>query len=549
MSAPRILPAGEAAVAVEFGDGINPKLNALVRALDRKLLDHPFDGFQEAVPTYRSLLVLFDPFRAPSVDVARHLLELAHDLSDEEPAGAPLKEVPTVYDGEDLDTVAEDVGLSRAEVVAIHSGSEYRVYMLGFSPGFAYMGLLPEAIETRRMATPRTRVPAGSVAIAGRQTAVYPSATPGGWNLIGRSSLRWFDARSSPPTFFLPGDRVRFVSVSELEEVPALGSTNQAPRGDPTFEVLDGGLLTTVQDLGRIGYQRYGVPVAGAADAASLRAANLLVGNEPGAAALECTVAGPSLTLLRTVVLSVCGADLGPVLERGDLGRWEIPAGSSFLARAGNVLSFSGRRAGCRAYVAVAGGLGVPEVLGSRATYVASILGGYKGRALERGDVLTALSSERAASPGRRWPHASISTEGAATTVRLVLGLQEDAFTKKAKTTLTSSEYVVAPSSDRMGCRLKGPRLEHKGPSEITTDGMVLGAVQVPPDGQPIVMLADRATTGGYPKIGTIIRADVPRLAQLMPADPLRFEVVDLEEARKALFAARRGEEKSRKVL
>jgi antagonist of KipI len=199
--------------------------------------------------------------------------------------------------------------------------------------------------------------------------------------------------------------------------------------------------------------------------------------------------------------------------------------------------------------VAVAGGLGVPEVLGSRATYVASILGGYKGRALERGDVLTALSSERAASPGRRWPHASISTEGAATTVRLVLGLQEDAFTKKAKTTLTSSEYVVAPSSDRMGCRLKGPRLEHKGPSEITTDGMVLGAVQVPPDGQPIVMLADRATTGGYPKIGTIIRADVPRLAQLMPADPLRFEVVDLEEARKALFAARRGEEKSRKVL
>ena len=549
MIAPRILPAGESAVAVEFGDGIDPRLNALVQALDRRLLDQSFDGFQEAVPTYRSLLVLFDPFRAQTEDVAGHLLDLARDLSDEPAAAAPLKEVPTVYDGEDLDSVAKDAGLSRAEVVAIHSGSEYRVYMLGFSPGFAYMGLLPKTIETRRLATPRTRVPAGSVAIAGRQTAVYPSATPGGWNLIGRSSLRWFDAGSSPPTFFLPGDRVRFVSVSELEEAPAPGTANHPPTGDPALEVLDGGLLTTVQDLGRTGYQRYGVPVAGAADAASMRAANLLVGNDPGAAALECTVVGPSLSLLRTVVLSIGGADLGAVLERGDLGRWEIPVGSSFLARAGNVLSFSGRRAGCRAYVAVAGGLGVAEVLGSRATYVASALGGHKGRPLERGDVLAALPPKLSAAPGRRWPQASISPEGAVTTVRLVFGLQEGAFTKKAKTTLTSSNYVVAPSSDRMGCRLEGARLQHKGPSEITTDGMVLGAVQVPPDGQPIVMLADHATTGGYPKVGTVIGADLPRLAQLMPGDRVRFDAVDLEEARKALFAVRREEENTRKVL
>jgi KipI family sensor histidine kinase inhibitor len=549
MSAPRILAAGEAAVAFEFGDGIDPKLNGLVQALDRKLLERPFDGFQEAVPTYRSLLVLFDPFLAQPEDVAGHVLELACDLSDEQPAPAPLKEVPTLYDGEDLDAVAKHAGLTRAEVVAIHSASEYRVYMLGFSPGFAYMGLVPKTIETRRRATPRTRVPPGSVAIAGRQTAVYPSATPGGWNLIGRSSLRWFDARSSPPTFFLPGDRVRFVSVSELEETHPLGATNDPPAGDPTFEVLDGGLLTTVQDLGRMGNQRYGVPVSGAADAASLRAANLLVGNDPGAAALECTVVGPSLSLLRTVVLSICGADLGAVLERGDLGRWEIPVGSSFLARAGNVLSFNGRRAGCRAYIAVAGGLGVPEVLGSRATYVASALGGHKGRPLERADILTALPPKLSASPGRRWPHASIPSEGAVMTVRLVFGLQEGAFTKKAKTTLTSSEYLVAPTSDRMGCRLEGPRLQHKGPKEITTDGMVLGAVQVPPDGQPIVMLADRATTGGYPKIGNIIGVDLPRLAQLMPGDRLRLDAVDLEEARKALFAARREEENTRKVL
>lgn len=548
MSAPRILPAGEAAVAVEFGDGIDPRLNARVQALDRKLLSRPFAGFQEAVPTYRSLLVFFDPFRVEPGEVAEHLLELARDLSDEAPAAAPLKEVPTVYDGEDLDKVAHDAGLSRSEVIAIHSGLEYRVYMLGFSPGFAYMGMLPAAIETPRMATPRTRVPAGSVAVAGRQTAVYPSATPGGWNLIGRSSLRLFDARSSPPTFFSPGDRVRFVSVSNVDEAPAPGAMDEPPAGDATLEVLDGGLLTTVQDLGRAGYQRCGVPVAGAADAAALRAANFLVGNPPGAAGLECTVAGPSLKLLRTVVVSVCGADLGVVLDRGDLGPWSVPVSSSFLARAGNVLTFNGRRTGCRAYIAVAGGLGVPEVLGARATYVASALGGHKGRTLERGDILTTLAPEGVAAPGRRWPVAA-TPEGSVTHVRLVFGLQESSFTKKTKATLTSSEYVVAPSSDRMGCRLQGPRLEHQGPSEITTDGMVLGAVQVPPDGQPIAMLADRATTGGYPKIGTIVGADIPRLAQLMPGDRLRFDAVDLDEARRALFALRREEEKACRVL
>jgi KipI family sensor histidine kinase inhibitor len=547
MTSPRILNAGEAAMAVEFGDAIDLKLNAKVRALDQEISSHPFPGFIEAVPTYRSLLVHFDPLRAAFHEVADHLRRLAKRASGKRSLPALLKEVPVVYDGEDLDAVARGAGLSRAEVVALHSGTEYRVYMLGFSPGFAYMGMLPEAIATPRLATPRTRIPAGAVAIAGRQTAVYPSATPGGWNLIGRSSLPLFDPKSSPPTFFSPGDRVRFVSVPDSNEAGVEAATREAASGEPTFEVLDGGLLSTIQDLGRIGHQRQGVPVSGAADTTALRTANLLVGNAPGAAALECTVMGPSLRVLRTTILAVCGADLGPVLDRGDLGRWSVPLSCSFLARAGNILTFAGRKTGCRAYVAVAGGVGVPPVLGSRSTYMASALGGHLGRSLQRADVLTALSPEGPASPGRHWSGAVIS-EGSETTVRLVFGLQEDYFYKKAKTTLTSSEYVVASSSDRMGCRLKGPRLRHRGASEIVTDGIVLGAVQVPPDGQPIVMLADRATTGGYPKIGTVIGADIPRLAQLMPGDRLRFRAVGLEEATEALRTVRRGEEKARKV-
>ncbi len=553
MTSPRILNAGEAAMSVEFGDAIDLELNAKVRALDESLLSKPFPGFVEAVPTYRSLLVHFDPLRAEFDDVADYLTRLTGKATRAKPGRPPVKEVPTVYDGEDLDAVARDAGLSRAEVVALHTGTEYRVYMLGFSPGFAYMGLLPEAIARPRKATPRTRVPAGSVAIAGRQTGVYPSATPGGWNLIGRASLPLFDPESSPPTFFVSGDRVRFVSVPDLPDrterpdgAQRSATKNQEP-GEPTLEVLDGGLLTTVQDLGRVGYQRYGVPVAGAADAASLRAANFLVGNEPGAAALECTAMGPSLRFLRTTIVAICGASLGPVLERGDLGPWEVPPNLSFLARAGNVLRFGARQAGYRCYLSVVGGWGVPQVLGSRSTYLTSALGGLQGRALERGDVLTVLPSESDPSPGRRW-QGDVTPTAAETVVRVVFGLQEDYFHKKTKETLTSSEYTIAASSDRMGCRLDGPSLRHKKASEIVSDGMVQGAIQVPADGRPIVMLADRATAGGYPKIGTVIGADIPRLAQLMPGERLRFEAVDLEQAVEALRAVRRAEEKARKV-
>ena len=551
MTFPRILNAGEAAISVEFGEAIDLELNAKVRALDEALLEKPFPGFVEAVPTYRSLLVHFDPLRAEFDEVAAYLTRLAGKPARAEPSRAPIKEVPTVYDGEDLDAVAHDTGLSRSEVVALHTGTEYRVYMLGFSPGFAYMGLLPEAIARPRKATPRIRVPAGSVAIAGRQTGVYPSATPGGWNLIGRASLPLFDPEPSPPTFFVSGDRVRFVSVPELPDSSDKlqeASTKNLDRGEPTIEVLDGGLLTTVQDLGRVGYQRYGVPVAGAADAASLRAANFLVGNEPVAAALECTAMGPSLRFLRTTLVAICGANLGPVLERGDLGPWEVPPNLSFLARAGNVLRFSGRQAGYRCYLSVAGGWGVPPVLDSRSTYLTSALGGLRGRALERGDILTALSSESHASPGRRWG-GDTTTASSETVMRVVFGLQEDYFSKKAKETLTSSEYTIAASSDRMGCRLEGPSIRHKKAREIVTDGMVLGAMQIPADGKPIVMLADRATAGGYPKIGTVIGADIPRLAQLMPGERLRFEAVDLAQAVEALRAVRRADEKARRVV
>jgi KipI family sensor histidine kinase inhibitor len=529
----RFLAAGESALVVELGNAIDPDLNARVLALDRALLQAPFDGYLEAVPSYRSLLVFFDPERASADSVEEHVRRLGPEAERVDHRPPRLREVPTVYDGEDLEEVARRIGATVEEVVRLHSEREYLVYMVGFTPGFAYMGKTHDRLELPRRASPRTRVPAGSVGIAMGQTGIYPSATPGGWNLLGRAEHRdLFDLSRDPPSFFVPGDRVRFVPVDRLPERPEI----KAPRPSSSasaLEVRDGGLLTTVQDLGRGGYQRYGVPVAGAADSRALRAANRLVGNEPGAAGLECTVSGPSLVALRPLVAAVTGADLGAIVERNDLGRFEIPPWSSFLLRPGNILRFEGRRSGARAYVAFAGGIDAPEVLGSRSTYLTAGFGGLEGRALRAGDRFGLRASGGAATPGLKWPRENLGPSQSETTIRLVLGPQDDYFTEVGLATLASSLYTVASASDRMGLRFEGPALEHRT-GDFISDGIMQGGIQVPPNGLPILMLADRATMGGYPKIATAALADLSRLAQLLPGDRVRFHIVSREEARSA---------------
>ena len=506
---------GDAALTVELGDGIDLGLAARVRALDASVAREPFPGFRESVPSCRSLLVIFDPRRIAREDVSEWLLTRARSATGD-PIEGRLHRIPTKYGGEegpDLASVAEAKGLSAAEVVARHSGGEYTALMLGFTPGFAYLGALPEELQLPRRATPRPRIAAGSVAIAGSQTAVYPFASPGGWHLLGRTSRRLFDPFADPPALIRPGDRVRFEPVDTLEE-PAAAST-PAPSVEPALEVVAGGLLTTVQDAGRFGYRRFGVTWAGAADPVSLETANLVVGNAGGEAALECTIVGPTLRFLRPTFFALAGADLGAVLHRSDLGPWPVPLHTRVLARPGNLLSFTRRASGCRATLAFAGGVQVPAVLGSRATDLAGGFGGLAGRALEAGDVL----SLGQVSHGERATRATDSPRHAEASVRLrvVLGPQADRFTSEALALFLSESYRLDTTSDRTGCRLSGPRLTHTGSAEIVSDGMLPGSIQVPPDGQPIVMLADSPTTGGYAKIATVVTSDLPLLAQLLP--------------------------------
>ncbi|HWX24280.1 MAG TPA: 5-oxoprolinase subunit PxpB, partial [Vicinamibacteria bacterium] len=408
---------GDSALTVEFGPALTPEANQAVRALDSALLRAPFPSFRESVPTLRSLLVLYDGAREDFEEARDHVLGLLS--SAEDPSPCRVHVIPTLYGGEggpDLEEVARTRGLAKEEVVRLHSESDYVAWMTGFTPGFAYLGSLPHALETPRRARPRLRVPAGSVGIAGALTGIYPVASPGGWNLIGLTRIPLFDPAREPPALIQPGDRVRFARVSELPPLPA-AKADAPPCGEASMEVLEGGLLTTVQDAGRAGFRRAGVGGAGPVDPSAHAAANRLAGNPGGAALLEVTLAGPTLRFLSPVRFALGGADLGAILMRADLGEWPCPRGVSVRARPGNVLRFAGRRLGVRAYLAFEGGIDVLPVLGSRSTDVLGGFGGFRGRPLRPGDRLFLGSRS-----GARETTVSLAEPGADVVVRVVLG-------------------------------------------------------------------------------------------------------------------------------
>ena len=299
-----------------------------------------------------------------------------------------------------------------------------------------------------------------------------------------------------------------------------------------SFEITEPGMLTTVQDRGRYGYQMYGVPVSGAMDEFALRAANLLVGNDQGAAGLEMTVLGPAIRFLTNTWIAVTGADLSPQLDGNTFSRWQ-----AVEAPEGGVLSFQGMQDGMRGYLAVAGGIDVPVVMGSRSTYVKGAFGGLEGRPLGRGDLISTFPTEQGTGfVPRRLPDGyQAASYGEQHELRVILGPQHRAFGVEAIAAFWGSRYTISPDSDRMGYRLEGPSIAHRSGPDIVSDGSPLGAIQVPGDGVPTILLADRGTTGGYTKIATVISADIGRLAQAAPGQSVTFRPVTVEEAHQAL--------------
>jgi len=297
------------------------------------------------------------------------------------------------------------------------------------------------------------------------------------------------------------------------------------------FEVIQPGAFTTVQDRGRYGYQKYGVSISGAMDRFALRVANLLVGNGEGEAAVEATLIGPKLKALMKLRVAFTGADLSPAIDGQPAPMWRtVDVGE------GSVISFGAPRSGCRGYLAAGGGIDFPVVMGSRSIHTRSHLGG-NGRALAKGDVLKIKDSgARFQESGvRQIPDDQIPVYGRRWNVRVILGPQDDYFTREGIETLLSHEYEITPQADRMGYRLKGPKVEHKSGADILTDATPPGSIQAPGDGMPIILLADGQTTGGYPKIATVTSVDQDLLAQARPGDKVRFKDVTILEAHRLL--------------
>jgi len=302
------------------------------------------------------------------------------------------------------------------------------------------------------------------------------------------------------------------------------------------IRVVRPGILTTIQDRGRWGLQALGVPVAGPMDPCSHRLANALVGNASGAATLEVTLVGPELEFDGERLVAIAGAEFEVTVD----GR-AVPLNAAFLVPAGGQLRFGRRLAGTRAYLAVEGGIAVTPTLGSRATHVISAMGGIDGRPLRGGDVLPLTDSTRAAGPPASEPRPPVvPLPGREARLRVLAGPQLDLFSRDALDVLQSASYSISATSDRMGFRLDGPKLTHARGADIISDATPLGVLQVPASGQPILLMADRQTTGGYPKIATVISADMSIAGQLGPGDAITFAVCSLREAMAALIAQER---------
>ena len=307
-----------------------------------------------------------------------------------------------------------------------------------------------------------------------------------------------------------------------------------------SVHIIRPGLLATIQDLGRYGFQQYGVVVGGAMDSFSLRLANVLVGNEEGEAAIEVTMMGTSLQFKEDALIAITGGNLNPVIDGSPVPLWR-----PIFVKKDTVLSFAGCKFGCRAYVAVAGGFSIPKVMNSKSTYIRGEIGGFKGRALQEGDVIP-LAGENSFSLKvkkalqKKLKHNSFAAADwyvpferylNGKVVRVLKGAEFEAFSESSQKQFFEQKFQITPQSDRMGYRLSGPSLQLEQSFELLSEAVANGTIQVPSDGNPIVLLADRQTTGGYPRIGQIAAADLPIIAQMKPGDHVRFKEISLDEA------------------
>lgn len=561
----RVLTVNTDIVVVELDD------LAQAIALHHSLMQTPIPGVHEVVPASRTVMIRFHP----SVIRATHLAELIgqRDVSAPLASDGELVRVPVHYTGEDLGEVARLTGLSPDEVIARHTGAIYTVAFTGFAPGFVYLVGGDPCLNVPRRAVPRIAIPSGAVGLAGIYSGIYPRTSPGGWQIIGQTDVPMFDLANDPPVLLRPGMRVQFTAAEQASSAgigPSVES-HQAQTSDQakdapdmpaqlpadraaatataarTLVIEEPGLAATVQDLGRPGHADLGISRSGALDHDSLRCASRLVGNHSDAACIE-TYGGLRVRAMGEQVLAIAGAEVDATIDasRIDAGDADTdrsrpaPHGHAFALGDGEVLDIGFPKQGAVAYLGIRGGLDIEPVLGSLSSDILSDLG---PRPLRAGDELpvrawtsgvVAVSEDDAGSSicgsDAHRPH-GLFGQDEGVSLDVVLGPRDEMFTEAAVTALLEQEWEVTPQSNRVGLRLHGDQpLERTDDSELESEPMASGALEVPPGGQPVVFMADHPLTGGYPVIGSVASWDLNRAGQVPIGARIRFRLAQSDE-------------------
>lgn len=534
----RFLPVNLNSLLVELAD-LDETL-----ALLASVQAEPVAGVTEVVPAARTLLVDFCPLSTSAAQIAQTLR--SRTLGCGVRADGKLVHIPVHYDGEDLAWVAEHLQVSPAALIAMHTESLYRVAFCGFAPGFAYLSGNNPRFNVPRRSTPRTKVPAGAVSLAGAFSGIYPKDSPGGWQIIGTTPLKMWDLQRAEAALLQPGYCVQFVDAKDSERMTSLGLSPdaQAPVPNtadqtapdapapyavaghgPWLEVVQAGLQSCLQDLGRRGLVGQGVSASGALDQSALKAANRLVGNPSDAAALELVYGGLQLRSHGRSVLAVTGAQTPLTVTTAQGQTLAATPYESLSLNDGDVLAIGQPTAGIRSYVAVRGGYDVPAVLGSWSTDTLADVGPpvlKAGMALGIGGAGPLQAAAQEAGGAFALP-----TSTDVVVLDVVMGPRTDWFTPEAVALLQTQEWQVTAQSNRIGIRLLGEQpLTRSQPAELPSEGTSVGAIQVPASGQPVLFLADHPLTGGYPVIGVVAPYHLDLAGQTPVGARIRFNPI-----------------------
>lgn len=520
---------GACALLINFPQYIDNQINTQVICLAQAIEKANITGINYLIPAYCSLTIGYQSNEI-SFEVLKKIISNI-DIKEQENTTPHLVKIPVCYEPPyalDLTEVSQQTGLSTKQIIDLHTSTTYRVFMLGFLPGFPYLGTLSESLKVSRKANPRTHVPKNSVAIAGLQTGIYPNEAPGGWQIIGQTPINVFDGKKVAPFLLRPGDQVQFYPVSStnmqaINEDRVINKKRLSEVQDLySITIIKSGLQTTIQDHGRSGYQSFGVPVGGAMDQEAMDIANELVDNKIGTPVLEMTIIGAKIAFSSPTQIAITGANLSPKINKQTVNLYE-----TINVEKGDILSFGRCQKGCRTYLAIRGEWQVQQWLNSCSTASTNAEDLTPDSVIKNDSKLIInklISISKKVYPIQQRPDYSIPLH-----IRVLSGPEFEQFSRRTIADFFGRLHQITPNSNRMGYRLKEPLIEFEQQQELISSGVVPGTIQVTNSGYPIILMRDAQTTGGYYRFLNVIEADLNVLAQAKPGDEVRFVLVTMK--------------------